>query len=239
MSEERTIVDLPVQYAAEAARLAEALKSRLGAPTGNKIRSAQNKKFRLPTGEEINNPLEVVILDFTSKNEFYPAGFDPKDIVPPTCFAIGQEPSLLTPSINSPEKQADSCSVCPNNQWGSGVRGQGRACKNQRVVAVMPPDGLASGHPIWTLVVSPTALKGFDDYVRSLVSRKIAPVTVVTEVGFDPAKDYPSLIFKALRPIPEADLGGFMGKGEEAASIVAAEPDVSVYTPPPAQRPRR
>lgn len=231
---ERETVDLPVVYSEAAAKLAEQLKARLGAPSGNKIRTTQSKKFRMPDGEETAGPIEVVIIDFTSKNEFYPNGFNPQDLSPPVCFAINQEPSLLTPSVNSPEKQSETCSSCPNNQWGTGARGNGKACKNQRVVAVMAPDALTTGGAIQTLTVSPTAIKGFDDYVRNLLSKKVLPGAIITEVGFDPTKDYPSLTFKAARPLGAGEFEGFAAKGEAAADLIAQEPDVSNYGKPAA-----
>ncbi len=233
----REITDLPALPEADA--IAAALAKRINAPTGDKIRVTQFKKFRLPNGQETEGPLQGVIVDFVSQNSYYPDGFDKDELVPPTCFAINAEPSLLAPSSNSPEKQAETCASCPHNQWGTGPRGKGRACKNSRVLAVMPVDA-GEDTPIWVLQVSPTAIKPFDDYVRSLVTKKIAPIQLVTEIGFDPEVDYPSLRFRAVRPLAANEFPTFMAQVPAAQSRLLTEPDTSKQAPaagaPPAKR---
>lgn len=226
---ERVVTDLPAVYSEEALRLAEALKGKLGAPSGNKIRITQSKKFRLPTGEESGGPIDCVVIDFISKNEFYSKGFSKDDMGPPDCFAISDNPSVMVPSKNSPDKQAETCSSCPNAQWGTGPNGKGKACKNQRLLAVMPVNGIEEDSGLWTLGVSPTAIKGFDNYISGLLAKRIAPISVITEVSFDPSKDYPALVFKAAAPLTESAIGEFMSQSARAAEMLKTEPDVSQY----------
>jgi hypothetical protein len=193
--------------------------------TGNKIRVTQDKQFALPDGTKTREPLHLVIVDFCSRNMFYEGAFDKDNVQPPTCFAIGEIPTKLVPSDNSPVKQADSCAECPNNVFGSA--GAGKACKNTRLLAVLPPDAKPED-PIWLLEVSPTAIKGFDGYVNGLASRMtLAPFSVVTTVSFDENKDYPSLTFGEPEPLDDAE--PFVARIEEAQKMLAAEPDVSGY----------
>ena len=110
---------------------AAAMSDRTAPPSGSSISVTQDKKFKLPDGTTTAGPLQLVIVDFTARNEFYPDAFDPNDIVSPHCFAIGQNPLKLVPSDNSPEKQASDCSSCPMNQFGS--QGKGKACQNTRL----------------------------------------------------------------------------------------------------------
>lgn len=226
----REIQDLPALPNADA--IAEALAKRIAAPSGDKIRVSQFKTFRMPNGQETGEPIQAVIVDFVSQNSYYPDGFDKDDMVPPTCFAINAEPSLLSPSPNSPEKQSDTCHSCPHNQWGTGPRGKGRACKNSRVLAVMPADA-GPDTPIWVLQVSPTGIKPFDDYTRSLISKKIAPIQLVTEIGFDPEVDYPSLRFRAVRPLAANEFPMFMEKVPAAQARLLTEPDTTKREAPP------
>ncbi len=204
---------------------AAAMSDRTAPPSGSSILVTQDKKFKLPDGTTTAGPLQLVIVDFTARNEFYPDAFDPNDIVPPHCFAIGQNPLKLVPSDNSPEKQASDCSSCPMNQFGS--QGKGKACKNARLLAVMPPDGDADT-PLWTLKVSPTALKSFDGFVQSVARTfQMPPVAVVATVSFDPSVTYASLRFSD--PEPNENMAVHFARQAEAAALLTVEPDVSQF----------
>ncbi len=222
----RQVMDLPVIESEQATAMAEAMANRIQAPSGDMIRITQDKQFRLPNGDASQGPIEAVIVDFISANVFYKEGFDEDKMGPPDCFALNAEPSLLVPSPRSPDKQAETCSNCPNNQWGTGPRGKGKACKNTRVLAVMPPDADANTPP-WIIKVSPTAIKGFDDYVRGLISKKVAPLQLVTAIGFDKNVKYPSLTFSAVRPLSANEFPIFAQKVVEANKRLLTEPDTS------------
>lgn len=214
------IVSIREQLAAQAAEMA----NRTAPPTGNAIRITQSKQFKLPDGSTTNGPLQLVIVDFVAANKFYEGAYDPNAITPPDCFAIDINPLKMVPSDNSPNRQAETCAACPNNVFGSA--GAGKACKNTRVLAVLPPDGDANT-PLWTLSVSPTAIKAFDGFVQSLSRLGTAPISMVTEVSFDPTKDYASLRFAD--PQPNENLAAHFARQPEAREMLLAEPDVSSY----------
>lgn len=222
------IVSIQDQLRAQAAAVSE----RTAPASGNSIRVTQDKQFLLPDGTKTPGPLELVIVDFTSKNMFYEGNYDPKNITPPACFAIGSNPQKLVPSENAPLGQATDCASCPNNQFGSA--GTGKACKNSRVLAVLPPDA-DENTPLWTLTTSPTANKGFDAFVTS-VSRifQMPPVGVVTTVGFDENETYAKLTFG--NAVPNENVGAHFARQEEAKTMLAVEPDVSGFVKAPPAR---
>jgi len=217
------LVDIKAQMAAELAGLADRT-----APAGGDKIQVKGKVFTLPDGSKVDE-LQVVIVDFIATNNFYEGVYDPKNIVPPTCFALGQIPTALVPSDNAPVKQSDTCASCPMNQFGSA--GDGKACKNMRRLAVLPPDA-DEDTPLLMLDVSPTGLKSFDGYVRSAASKfQMLPIGLVTTVTFDPAVDYPSLRFGD--PQPNENMQAHWGRRGEALERLAQEPDVSGYEAPP------
>ena len=221
------LTGLPVDYKALMATQLETLQKRLSPASGDKIRVGQNKVFSFPDGTSTPDPFQCVIVDFIASNDFYETGFDKDDISPPDCFARGTEPNTLMPSPNSPSKQADSCAVCPNNQWGSGPRGKGKACKNARLLAVLPPDATPES-PIWILQASPTAIQFFDKYVKALGAQLgMMPWGVITTVGFDPQSDYPSLRFGKPEPLDPSRGLEFYQRITEARNRLMQEPDVS------------
>lgn len=222
----RSVGALPIVQSETAKAMLESMQSRIQAPSGDKIRVTQFKKFRLPNGEETDGPLEGVIVDFVSANVFYKNGFDKDNMGPPDCFAINPEPALLVPSVNSPDRQSDSCAACPNNQWGSGARGKGKACKNTRVVGFMPLDATEDSAPS-IITVSPTGIKGFDDYLRGLARKGVVSLQVATVIGFDKAVDFPSLKFAASRPLTEDEYAVFEKKIDETRLRLLVEPDTT------------
>ena len=219
-----------VDVKAALAAMIEANAKKTAPAGGNAIRVTQDKHMVLPDGSKTTT-IQVVIVDFASRNEFYENPYDKNNIRPPACFAIGDVPSELVPSASSPEKQAESCAICPNNAFGSA--GAGKACKNTRFLAVLPPDA-EEDTPIWTIKVSPTAIKNFDSYVKN-VQRMfgVPPLGVITTVSFDENSDYSQLKFSD--PVPNENAAVHLARLEEAKEVLIAEPDVSTFaTPAPA-----
>ena len=223
-----SIAAMQEQLKAQAAAVAD----KTAPASGNFIRVTQDKQFILPDGTKNPGPLELVILDFCSKNAFYEGAYDPKNISPPACFAIGSNPQQMVPSPNAPLAQAADCTSCPMNQFGSA--GDGKACKNSRVMAVLPPDA-DEDTPLWMLATSPTANKGFDGYVSSVARTfQMPPIGVVTTVSFDPNSTYAKLVFSD--PQPNDNLAAHFGRQEEARAKLAVEPDVSSFVKAPPAR---
>lgn len=219
------MVSVQEQLRAQAAAMAE----RTAPPSGIKIQVTNRKTFKLPNGQEVNE-LTACIVDFVATHNFYEGKFDPKNIVPPVCFAIGQNPKDMAPSANSPQQQAQDCQACPMNQFGSD--GDGKACKNGRLLALLPPNDAGNDvdaeADIWTISVSPTALKGWDGYVQTLARTfQLPPVGFLTKITFDPSVEHAKLVFS--EPAPIASLGEAYARQGEAQEILNAEPDVSKH----------
>jgi hypothetical protein len=212
----------PADIKARLEAMAAAQEGKTSPAGGNKIRITQDKQFVLPDGTKTDGPLELVIVDFTSRNEFYPGAFDKKNPVPPVCIAIGDIPAKLVPSDNSPDKQADSCAECPMNAFGS--KGDGKACKNTRLLAVLPPDA-DDDTEMWLMQVSPTALKAWDGYVKDVQRMfSMPPVGVVTTVSFSDA-EYAQLSFGSA--VPNENVGVHLGRVDQAKQLLAEEPDMT------------
>jgi hypothetical protein len=216
-------VSIQEQLKAQAADMG----NRVAPPSGIKIRATQDKKFILPDGTTTPGPLKLVIVDFVAVHNFYETEFKKDDIAPPACFAVGTDPRKMFPSPESPNKQADDCQSCPNNQFGS--KGAGKACSNGRLLAVLPPDADANT-PIWLLQPSATAVKGFDGFVSSVVRAfQSPPVSVIAEVGFDENETYAKMVFSD--PQPNPNLGEHFARQGEARELLTAKRDVSGYAP--------
>lgn len=201
------------------------LGNRIAPATGIKIRATQDKQFVLPDGRKTDEAIELVIVDFAVTHNFYEGAFDKDEVVPPGCFAVGTDPKKMFPSANVPNKQADDCQSCPNNQFGS--KGKGKACGNGRLLAVLPPDADADT-PIWLLQPSATAIKGFDGYVAGVARTfQVMPIGVVTTVAFNEAETFAQMTFG--EPKPNPNIGDHFARQAEARELLFAERDVSGY----------
>ena len=224
-----------VNIEAELKKQAAGIKDRIQAPSGDMVRITQDKKFKLPSGQEGPGPLHLVILDFICLNQFFDRPYKEGDMTPPACIAISDNPRNMQPDAVSPDKQAEDCSSCPNNEFGS--KGAGKACSNQRLLAVVE-DNDDPKSPIYLLRVSPTGIKAFDGYVSTIQSQfDSMPVSVVTEVYFDPNSKYPSLRFG--NPVPNKNLAVHFDRMAEAGKRLRVVPDVSKYVPLPKGKGRK
>lgn len=210
---------------------AAAMNERTQPPGGVKIQVTQDKKFKLPNGETVSELLACVV-DFRTVHNFYEGEFDPKNIVPPACFAVGINPKAMVPVPESPDLQAESCQVCPQNQFGSAIRGEGKACKNGRLLALLPPndsgDDVDHEADVWLLGVSPTALRGWDSYVQTLSRQhQLPPAAFLTTITFNDAVTYAQLQFGD--PIPVQSLGEVLERQAEAAELLEQKPDWSGF----------
>lgn len=222
------LANLSQELAAEAASIADSI----GKPSTNIIK-LRDKVFTLPDGQVIQQPLRVVIIDFISKNFFYENAYNENNPEPPVCFAISKTVANMAPSENSTDPQADTCAECPMNEFGSA--GAGKACKNTRVLAVTLPD--YDSDDIFTISVSPTAIKAFDAYVGSIAKVfKAPPVRVITDVHFHPEKTYPSLMFG--NPQPNEYYAEDFARRSDAEDILTVEPSTDVAEAAPAPKSR-
>lgn len=212
----KEIANIDAQLAAEAAGIADSI----GSPTTNRI-DIQDKVFKLPDGQVLQAPLDMIIVDHISKNLFYEGEWDPKNPEGPICWAINRVLDDMAPSKNAPQLQTKGkCKECPMNEWGSS--GDGKACKNTRALAVLLPT-VGEGTDLFTLNVSPTAIKSYDGYVNAVLKMfNSSPIKVITEVMFHPEKRWAYPLFGD--PRPNEHYAKHFGRRDEARAMLEVEP---------------
>jgi hypothetical protein len=159
--------------------------------------STAAKMFTLPNGTSHRGPLNCLILDYRNTRAYFPGVWNPQDPKPPVCSARAKKIEDLAPSDDVEDKQANTCASCPLDEWGSDPNGgKGKACKSGVRLALVPADFKAAT-PIMALDVSPTGLKSWSALLQELEVAEKAPLEIVTNVGFNQAKAYPTLTFEA------------------------------------------
>lgn len=220
---ENVTSNLPVSIQEQLRKELANLSNQVEPPSSNKI-STKGKVFTLPDGRSSPGPIRVIVLDFVAINMTYGGPYNPNVRTPPSCWAIGKDLKTMAPSKLVPKPQSPSCDVCAQNQWGSGAGGNGKACKNQRRLLVIPPD-FADGAEPMSLYVSPTGLKGWNRYIDKDLRAEfgVLPIQVVSDIGFDPNQAYPTLTFKYVGK--HGDLERAMALRAKYADILWKEPE--------------
>lgn len=194
---------LDSQLAQEVATIRDAI----GGPAGNAIKIKPTGDFVLPDGAIIGNQIQVVVLDFVSKNFLYTERYDPNNPSPPACFAVGKNIAAMVPVKEAPDPQSENCASCPMNAFGSGENGKSKACKNTRELAVLlvEDDGShnAPDAPIYTLSLSPTNMRSFDSFVSNCV-RTLGgpPIKAIVTLSGENVGTYASITCSDMVPNP-------------------------------------
>lgn len=134
----------------------------------------------------------------------------------PDCYSIDG----VKPEDNSPQKQANICATCPQNQWGSRITADGRRakrCQDARRIAVVPAGDImneAFDGPM-LLRIPPMSLNNLALYGAGLARRGVPLEAVVTRISFDYSVAYPQLTFTPERLLTN----------EEAMLVVGANND--------------
>lgn len=160
-----------------------------------------------------DNKLNLVIIDAIMENHLYEGQYNPNTPQSPVCYAFGRDDDEMVPHEKVEAPQADACSGCPNNEWGSADTGKGKACKNVRRLAVITEDALDGGAEaieeadIAYMKIPVTSVKAWAGYVNQLAATNKPPLAFVTEVSVVPdAVSQFKVQFKVLEEIDDGEL---------------------------------
>lgn len=181
---------------------------------GFPVISVKGKVFHIQRGDErvlVTKPgedepagsIEVVVIRSNPNRSkvYYAAGYVEGSVDKPTCYSNDG----VAPEADAQLPQSKKCATCPHNQWGAKVSESGKkmkACSDSRRLAVStvetPTDPML-------LRVPAASMKALEEYGKMLAARGLPPQAVVTKVGFDYSVAYPSLTFKPVGLIGDAN----------------------------------
>jgi hypothetical protein len=148
----------------------------------------QAQLFLMPD-EEKAEKFEGIILDVTAVNAWWAVSFDESGGgTPPQCFSNG----AVQPSGIAEDPQAQWCSKCDQNTFGSS--GRGKACKNMKRIHIKMDDALLP----YRLTLPPSNLKAINEYVTTLSAKAIPYQAVITEFSLKPTKNKEGITYSLL-----------------------------------------
>jgi hypothetical protein len=215
------------------------IKDTIGQSSGNKIRITVPGTFELPDGADLGNEIQVVVLDYISRNNFYIEPFDKDNPSPPDCYAMGKVIHDMAPEADSPAIQSPKCGSCPQNVFGSAQNGKAKACQNRRLLAclLVDPDNPdahnAPDAPIYTLDLSPMNIKTFDGAVAAVYrSLNGPPVKAILTVVARNNGTYSLVTFTD--PVPNPDYGQHVARRAECTDMLTRRPAFAAAAAKPA-----
>ena len=171
--------------------------------------------------DEVAQSIGVVMLRTNMNGKtWYGKGYAEGDNSPPDCFSHDG----VAPSPHAQQPQAKKCQLCPRNVWKQmtgedGSTREGRECSDMAIAA---PDNLEGA---MLLRVPPASRKHLREAVKIVNQRKIPYNAVVMKISFDPEMASPTLKFKPVGLLNDADYAKVtaMYDGELVRSIVGLD----------------
>lgn len=182
-------------------------------------------------GEQIaisnSDKLDVVVVNAAPhvSRHWYNKGYDGKTVGAPDCWSNDG----VRPDPKSKQPQWKQCEGCPKNIAGSGMNGQGRACRYARRLAVVLADDV-QGSDVYQLQLPPTSMfgkakdenhMGLDAYVRHLAGYNYSITGVVTEMRFDPNAEAPRIYFRPADRLSDEQRAIVIKKGQSQEALAA------------------
>lgn len=183
--------------------------------------------------DEAATSIEVVILRANKGvgRVYYVKKYEQGDAEAPDCTSSDG----VAPDPDAKDPQSKTCATCPHSQWGSRITEngkKGKACSEVKRLAVAAPNALDD--PM-LLRVPPTSLKNWDALVSKLRKRGLAPVQIVTKVGFDPSVSHQLLTFKPMGFVHPDQVNEIVEARD--SKVVQDICSVATTAPAPAQEP--
>lgn len=133
------------------------------------------------------NKLPCIVVASLSERTYYEGDYDPDNLSTPACYGFGED-GVAGPHPAASKPQSDACATCPQNRWGSALRGKGKACKEKVRLAIIPA-GITDGEGVLKaevakMTIPVMSVKNWANYV-TLVARGHRRPTfgVVTEIS--------------------------------------------------------
>lgn len=231
---------------AKRSALAAAIEENVG--SGGAFISLKGGQMQYQGAAVPGNKMNVVVIDHILEYSFYEDGYDPDNPQPPSAYALGTDEKTIRWHENSIAEfdgepiAGELCKDSSINQWGSADKGKGKACKNQRRLALLTEDQVEDADTISEaqpafLKVPVTSVKAWAGYVRQLdKSMQIPPLGVITEISVvpDPKTQF-KLQFKLVEEIEDGDIIEALIAKADATETDFPYPPPSEEDEPPAR----
>ena len=168
----------------------------------------------LDEGTKAVKSLEGIILYFASPRSYWIGGLDDGDGAgPPDCSSPDGNIGTGDPG--------GECATCPLNQFGTATKGEGKACKEKRMLFLLQPNAYL---PL--LVQVPTmSIRPMNQYMTRLASTGTMYHNVVTGLTLEKSQQrgggntYSKMVFRKVRSLSEAEKAAVKGLAQQLRGV--------------------
>lgn len=172
--------------------------------------------WSVPTldGEDSPKTIDGIVVHVSNPRAYWPGSLEGMGSSPPDCSSPDGEYGFGDP--------AGECFYCPMNKWGSAPTGNGKACKEKRMIFMLLPGGIL---PIVVQAPS-TSIQNIKKYLLRLTSSRVPHYGVYTSLGLEKTESsgkitYSRIVPRSLGQVPEDMLERVRGYVEGIKSLVS------------------
>ena len=146
--------------------------------------------WTVPTleGEDSAKTLDGIIVHWTAPKAYWQTGMEVGGNTPPDCSSHDGDVGYGQPG--------GACHLCPLNQWGSAEGGNGKACKEKRMLFLLRASDLL---PI-VIQAPSTSLQPIKKYFLRLANKSLPYWSVITSLSLEKASNGAGIAFSRIVP---------------------------------------
>jgi len=176
------------------------------------------KNYIFPDQTEIQT-FTGVIVGVKHANVYYENEYEDGKISPPRCFAIGDVScNNLVPHSKVQNPCSSACEQCSKFQWGSALRGKGKACAELTLLAVYVP---SLGDDLYYLEQKKVNSRMADTYLFNISKKYGTPLAVLTEFNIGVKNKWEQQLV-ALKPVSTDIVLTLVNRLREASDMLEA-----------------
>jgi hypothetical protein len=150
-----------------------------------------------PTGDVTEKKVVTALMPHKrEERNFWKEEFGQGASKPPDCYSS----NMVTGNGDNGtgEIGEHDCLTCPQNQWGSNSKGEGKACR-QNIVAFLLPQGKEDHIFPTILTITPGSLKAAKGYFTDLSSRLLSYQQVVHTITLEKAQNNQKIAYARVK----------------------------------------
>ena len=175
-----------------------------------------------------DNQMDCIIVSSMAENVYYSGAYDPDNVTPPDCFALGEPGSSMAPHEEVPSPVNEVCATCEFMKFKSAPNKKGKACKEKRRLAIIPysdkPEDLATGD-MAMMTIPVMSVKNWSAYVNTISAKHHRPswgMATRVKVVPDPKSQF-RVTFDDVAPLSDELISVVHGR-IEAANMMLSTP---------------
>lgn len=179
----------------------------------------KNAQMKIDGTPVPNNQVDARVLATVQERTYYAGEYDADAVQVPACYALNSD----RPHPEARERQSDTCATCPQNQWGTGPRGRGKACREGARVIVVPASAPLASAPMYSAKIPVTSLPAVSGFVNRCAQAGKLSGEFVTQLScVEDKKTFFKVHLNIKEFTQDMDLGALCARQDEALELATA-----------------